>query len=149
MGGSSYNRQRGHIGSTLYSPPLVANGVLGGLTECQSVLHEGSNLHCDARTGQGEGPFHTPKNLYIPLCPVLGREILVLSRLGPRMESATNMSEQTHDNMSASHWRCGNVTVCVLVRSLLLARSEQCTEYQCLSVVKQAGMRRSTLNFQR
>ena len=36
-------------------PSLVANGVLGGLTECQSMLHEGSNLHCDARTGQGGG----------------------------------------------------------------------------------------------
>ena len=33
----------------------MANGVLGGLTECQSVLHEGSNPHCDARTGQGGG----------------------------------------------------------------------------------------------
>ena len=36
-------------------PSLVANGVPGGLTECQSVLHEGSNPHCDARTGQGGG----------------------------------------------------------------------------------------------
>ena len=36
-------------------PSLVANGVPGGLTECQSVLHEGSNPHCDARTGLGEG----------------------------------------------------------------------------------------------
>ena len=33
----------------------MANGVPGGLTECQSVLHEGSNPHCDARTGQGGG----------------------------------------------------------------------------------------------
>ena len=42
-------------------PSLVANGVPGGLTECQSVLHEGSNLHCDARTGPGEGsPFRFP-----------------------------------------------------------------------------------------
>ena len=36
-------------------PSLVANGVPGGLTECQSVLHEGSNPHCEARTGQGGG----------------------------------------------------------------------------------------------
>ena len=42
-------------------PSLVANGVFGGLTECQSVLHEGSNLHCDARTGPGEPlPFRFP-----------------------------------------------------------------------------------------
>ena len=41
------------------------------------------------------------KNLYIPLCTVLGGEILVSSRLGPRMESAMNMHGQAHDNMSA------------------------------------------------
>ena len=29
------------------------------------------------------------------------RGILVSSRLGPRMESAVNMNEQAHDNMSA------------------------------------------------
>ena len=59
-----------------------------------------------------EGPWvglHSIKNLYIPLCTVLGGEILVSSRLGPRMEAAVNMNEQAHDNMSASHWRCGNV----------------------------------------
>ena len=37
-----------------------------------------------------------------------GREILVLSRLGPRMESAVNMNERAHDNISASHGRCEN-----------------------------------------
>ena len=37
-----------------------------------------------------------------------GREILVSSRLVPRMESAVNMNEQAHDNMSASHGRCEN-----------------------------------------
>ena len=41
------------------------------------------------------------KNLYIPLYPVLGGEILVSSRLGPRMESPVNMNEQAYDNMSA------------------------------------------------
>ena len=41
------------------------------------------------------------KNLYIPLCTVQGGEILVSSRLVPRMESAVNMNEQAHDNMSA------------------------------------------------
>ena len=49
------------------------------------------------------------KNLYTPLCAVLGGEILVSSRLGPRMKSVWNMNGQAHDNMSASHWRCGNV----------------------------------------
>ena len=48
------------------------------------------------------------KNLYIPVCVLLGGEILVSSRLGPRMESAVNMNEQAHDNMSASHGRCEN-----------------------------------------
>ena len=38
-----------------------------------------------------------------------GRGILVSSRLGPRMESSVNMSEQVHDNMSASHGRCENL----------------------------------------
>ena len=28
--------------------------------------------------------------------------------LGPRMESAVNMNERVHDNMSASHGRCEN-----------------------------------------
>ena len=37
-----------------------------------------------------------------------GRENLVSSRLGPRMESAVNMNERAHDNMSASHGRCEN-----------------------------------------
>ena len=55
MGGSSYNRLVPHQ-QNMILPSLVANGVLGGLTECQSVLHEGSNLHCDARTGKGVGP---------------------------------------------------------------------------------------------
>jgi hypothetical protein len=41
------------------------------------------------------------KNLYIPVCVLLGGRIFVSSRLGPRMESAMNMSEQAHDNMSA------------------------------------------------
>ena len=38
-------------------PSLVANGVLGGLTECQSVLHEGRTFQFDARIGLGEGPL--------------------------------------------------------------------------------------------
>ena len=54
------------------------------------------------------GLVRSLKNLYIPLYPVLGGEILVSSRLGPRMESAVNMNEQAHDNMSASHGRCEN-----------------------------------------
>ena len=76
------------------------------------MLHEGSNLHCDARTGQGGvgsagglllggGLVHTSKNLYIPLCALQGGEILVSSRLGPRMKSVWNMNRQVHDNMSA------------------------------------------------
>ena len=50
---------------------------------------------------EGWGGVHTPKNLYIPLCTVLDGEILVSSKLGPRMESPVNMSAQAHDNMSA------------------------------------------------
>ena len=48
------------------------------------------------------------KILYISVCSLQGGEILVSSRLGPRMESAVNMNEQAHDNMSASHMRCEN-----------------------------------------
>ena len=58
--------------------------------------------------GEGWGGVCSPKNLYIPLCAVQGGENLVSSRLGPRMESAVNMNEQVHDNMSASHGRCEN-----------------------------------------
>ena len=39
--------------------------------------------------------------LYIPLCAVLGGEILVSSRLAPRMKSVWNMDGLAHDNMSA------------------------------------------------
>ena len=46
--------------------------------------------------------------LYISVCSLQGGEILVSSRLVPRMESAVNMNEQAHDNMSASHGRCEN-----------------------------------------
>ena len=35
----------------------MANGVPGGLTECQSVLHEGRTFQFDARIGLGEGPL--------------------------------------------------------------------------------------------
>ena len=62
------------------------------------------------REGQGgRVRFILYKNLYISVCALQGGEILVSSRLGPRMESTVNMNEQVHDNMSASHWRCGNV----------------------------------------
>ena len=40
--------------------------------------------------------------------PGAGRKILLSSRLGPRMESAVNMNERAHDNISASHGRCKN-----------------------------------------
>ena len=39
--------------SSNHSPPYRANKVFRGLTECQSVPCEGSNPHCDARTGWG------------------------------------------------------------------------------------------------
>ena len=52
--------------------------------------------------GPWVGLYSVPyKKLYIHLCVLLGGEILVSSRLGPRMETAMNMSEQAHDNMSA------------------------------------------------
>ena len=52
--------------------------------------------------------FAACKNTLHPSVRGAGREILVSSRLGPRMESAVNMNEQAHDNMSASHGRCEN-----------------------------------------
>ena len=83
-------------------------------------------LHsCNYSPPYREGPWVGlfSKKLYTPLCTVLGGEILVSSRLGPRMKSVWNMNSQTHDNMSASHWRCGNVNGRVPVHSLLLVRS--------------------------
>ena len=50
-----------------------------------------------------------PKKTLHPSVRGAGRKILVSSRPGPRVESAMNMNEQAHDNMSASHWRCGIV----------------------------------------
>ena len=47
----------------------------------------------------GRGPY-SKKLLHLCL-RFTGRKILVSSRLGSRMESAMNMSEQAHDNMSA------------------------------------------------
>ena len=48
------------------------------------------------------------KNTLHPSVRGAGRKILLSSRLGPRVESAVNMNEQAHDNMSASHGRCEN-----------------------------------------
>ena len=53
------------------------------------------------RAGQGGGSVSYSKNLYIPLCAVLGGEVLVSSRLGSRMKFVWNMNSQAHDNMSA------------------------------------------------
>ena len=70
---------------------------------------EGKTPQFDERTLPEGQRGAVLQKLYIPLCAVLGGEILVSSRLGPRMESAVNMNSQAHDNMSASHWRCGDV----------------------------------------
>ena len=54
--------------------------------------------------GEGWGGVCSPFSVKKPLHPSLHgawREILVSSRLGPRMESPVNMNEQAHDNMSA------------------------------------------------
>ena len=58
--------------------------------------------------GEGWGGVCPQKKLLHPSLHGVGQEILVLSRLGPRKESAVNMNEQAHDNMSASHGRCEN-----------------------------------------
>ena len=50
----------------------------------------------------------TLKKLLHPSVRGAGRKILVSSRLDPRMESAVNMNEKAHDNMSASQGRCEN-----------------------------------------
>ena len=97
---------------------------------------------------RGWGRVCTPyyENTLHPSVRRAGREILVSSRLGPRMESAMNMSEREHDNMSASHWRCGNVNGMGTCTFSLACKERICAGYQCLSVGEQAGMRRSTLN---
>ena len=51
--------------------------------------------------------LYSKKTLHLCL-RITGRKILVSSRFVPRMESAVNMNEQAHDNMSASHGRCEN-----------------------------------------
>ena len=56
----------------------------------------------------GNESFTACKNTLHPSVRGAGREILVSSRLVPRMESAVNMNGQAHDNMSASHGRCEN-----------------------------------------
>ena len=48
----------------------------------------------------GEQNLFSKKTLH-PSLHGLGGEILVSSRLGPRMESPVNMSEQAHDIVSA------------------------------------------------
>ena len=45
--------------------------------------------------------FAACKNTLHLCLRITGREILVSSRLGPRMESAVNMNRQAHDNISA------------------------------------------------
>ena len=62
---------------------------------------EGKTPQFDERTLPEGQRGAVLQKLYIPLCAVLGGEILVSSRLGPRMESGVNMNEQAHDNMSA------------------------------------------------
>ena len=54
----------------------------------------------------GNEPFAAYENTLHLCLRITGRKILVSSRLVPRMESAVNMNEQAHDNMSASHGRC-------------------------------------------
>ena len=56
----------------------------------------------------GNEPFAAYENTLHLCLRITGRKILVSSRLVPHMESAVNMKEQAHDNMSASHGRCEN-----------------------------------------
>ena len=79
MGGSSYNRLVPHQQNIILSLPPGREGV-------------GSE-------GPWVGPF--PKKPLHPSLRAAGREILVSSRLGPRMKSVWNMNSQAHDNMSA------------------------------------------------
>ena len=56
----------------------------------------------------GNEPFTAYENTLHLCLRITGWKILVSSGLAPRMESAVNMNEQAHDNMSASHGRCEN-----------------------------------------
>ena len=56
----------------------------------------------------GNKPFTSYENTLHPSVRGAGRKILLSSRHGPRMESAVNMNERAHDNISASHGRCKN-----------------------------------------
>ncbi len=56
----------------------------------------------------GNKPFTSYENT-LHLCLRITRlEVIISSRLGPCVESAVNMNEPAHDNMSASHGRCEN-----------------------------------------
>ena len=66
--------------------------VLRPLREKKTILSHLFSVLCT---------LYSIKNLYISPCTVLGGEIFVSSRLGPRLESAMNMNSQAHDNISA------------------------------------------------
>ena len=94
------------ISRTLYSPSLT--GRARSSEEALNVLLclGRGELSSSTRGLDGVGPVGPwvgpySKNLYIPLCVLLGGEILVSSRLGPRMNSVWNMNSRAHDNMSA------------------------------------------------
>ena len=93
-------RRAGAVPAVVTAPSHTgASEVFRGSTECASVPREGSTPSATrGQAGKGSVPY---KNLYIPLCVLLGGEILVSSRLGPRMKSVWNMNSQVHDNMSA------------------------------------------------
>ena len=83
------------------SPPLPPTGL-------RDVVHPPhENLLNQCHLWSALYHLYSKKTLHLCVCGA-GRKILVSSRLGPRMESAVNMNEQAHDNMSASHGRCEN-----------------------------------------
>ena len=79
----------------------------GALTRWRDIMHHQCKS-VQSVSSVGNEPSVVRENVLHPSVPSAGRKILLSSRLGPRMESAVNMNERTHDNMSASHGRCEN-----------------------------------------
>ena len=103
---SSPLRPLSRVASDYFSDSVVCIGILRPLRPLREIKRQ-SSLICGQFSVRSLSSALCNlfsvlyKNLYIPVCVVLGGGILVSSRLGPRMESAVNMNEQARDNMSA------------------------------------------------
>ena len=99
---SSPLRPLSRVASDYFSDSVVCIEILRPLRPLREIKRQ-SSLIC------GQLTFTACKKSLHLFCTLLGGEVLVSSRLGPRMKFVWNMNSQAHDNMSASHGRCENV----------------------------------------